>query len=493
MLQLRDGERDGELRHRLALGATGAISFLALVWVGSGGALLWHASSTATALPSLGDGVVSGLFVAGAACAAVVTWRRHSGPMTGWIVATGALVAAQALLITLIALRSAPWGPLSLGVLLAVALVGLAAVVGPLLGLHDAEHVLDDGFAIGLGMGMAAAGHLLLQVPLDSPPSTLLQLVIGVVALTHTAATVLVLRQHALSRPISWLLAATVLVVGAGLYIHAAALAGTGWVLAGSVTRAAAGATWLSIAWVTLRRALEEDRRRINTFQQLLTTTTRDQRERLHELRSTVAGLVSGSALLDSPEVSAETRQRLWCSVRRELDRMERLLSGHSEAATDIELDDALSLMLDLQRLKGRRVEFRSNGDVVHARFDALAEVVNILMDNAVTHGGTDSSLVEVVRRDEQTVDIMVTDYGRGIPAEERPQIFDWGRRGGQSPGEGIGLNLAQRLMTEDGGSLRLAEDQGVGSSFVISLPAARRSPENHLTREGDHAWLRSG
>ena len=54
--------------------------------------------------------------------------------------------------------------------------------------------------------------------------------------------------------------------------------------------------------------------------------------------------------------------------------------------------------------------------------------------------------------------------------------------------------------MSEDGGSLRLAEDQGVGSSFVISLPAARRSTENgtengieNRIAEDSHAWLRSG
>jgi signal transduction histidine kinase len=129
----------------------------------------------------------------------------------------------------------------------------------------------------------------------------------------------------------------------------------------------------------------------------------------------------------------------------------------------------------------------------VHARFDALAEVVNILMDNAATHGGTDASLVEVVRRDEETVDITVSDSGHGIPPEQRAEVFEWGRRGSTSSGEGIGLHLARRLMTEDGGSLRLADDQGSGSSFVISLPAARRSSENFSTVEDRRARLRSG
>ena len=280
--------------------------------------------------------------------------------------------------------------------------------------------------------------------------------------------------------------------VSAAVCFLALAWIGASGVFVAGATAAAGGAVWLCVGWVTVRRTLTEERRRFTSVQQVLASTTRDQRERMHELRSTVAGLVSGSALLDSPEVSPEARRRLLDSVRRELDRMDRLLSGHPVAPTDIDLDDALTLILDLQRLKGRHVEFRSNGDVVHARFDALAEVVNILMDNAATHGGSDASVVEVVRRDEETVDITVSDFGRGIPVDERAQVFEWGRRGSDSPGEGIGLHLARRLMTEDGGSLRLADQQGSGSSFVISLPAARRSSENFVTTEDRHAWLGS-
>ena len=46
------------------------------------------------------------------------------------------------------------------------------------------------------------------------------------------------------------------------------------------------------------------------------------------------------------------------------------------------------------------------------------------------------------------------------------------------SPGQGIGLNLARRLVAEQGGSLRLADEVERGSRFVITLPAARVSDE---------------
>ena len=483
------------------MGITGVVLFLVLVNIGPGGLLVWQLSAKETAaLPPLAEGLVGGVFGAGAACAAIATWRKHVDPKKTWVVGAGALVAGQSLLVTLIALEDVPpRGPVSLGLLLTAALVGLLAVTAPLLGLVRVAHVADDGVVIGLGMGLLAAGHLLLQFPLSPTPAVLMQVTIGVLAATHVAAVALVLGWRTVPSPTAALVVATVVVVEAGQLVSSVGLTGTAWDTATSLGRAAAGATWICLALVSVQRGLEEDRRRLNTFEHVLVATTRDQRERLHELRSTVAGLVTGSEMLDRADMPPDQRDRLWCSVRRELDRMDRLLSGKLGDATDIDLDEALSMILDLQRLKGRQVEFRSHGDVVRARFDALAEVVNILMDNAVNHGGTDRSVVEVVRRDEDTVDITVTDFGRGIPEEQKPKIFDWGKRGNDSTGEGIGLNVAQRLMTEDGGSLRLADTEGAaGSCFVISLPAARRSEENDLTMgdltmEDSGAWQRSG
>ena len=127
-------------------------------------------------------------------------------------------------------------------------------------------------------------------------------------------------------------------------------------------------------------------------------------------------------------------------------------------------------------------------GEVVRGRYDTLAEVMNILVDNAATHGGVERSTVEVARRDDDTVEITVSDKGRGIPPEQRALIFDWGGRRTDSPGEGIGLNLARRLVVEDGGALRLADHKGPGSSFVISLPAARR-PVDDLALESTRVW----
>ncbi|WP_139227560.1 sensor histidine kinase [Nocardioides alpinus] len=464
-----------------------------LAWTSWGG--VPPVSSTDAEARTLVAAVVSCVFVAGAVLAAVMGCRRHARAHEGWVVGVGALIAAQALLVTLPAIANPPpRATLELVALLVIGLVGLASVMGALTALPGARAVADDVFAVGLGMGLLAAGHLLLLIPQGAAASVPMQLLIGLLVLTQVAAAAIVVSQRVLVGLMTPLVVLTAVVLTA-LGVVVGLGRDTAWDTLVSLALAAVGAAWLAAAWQCLNRGVDRAAaRRDAEITEAQQATIRDQRERMHELRSTVAGLVNGSELLDHADISLEARLRLWESVRRELGRMQRLLSDESRPATPVDLDEALVLILELQRLKGRQVELHTTGDTVQARYDSLAEVVNILMDNAATHGGTDSSVVEVVRRDEETVDITVTDFGRGIPEQERQRIFEWGEHGDDSPGEGIGLHLAQRLVAQDGGSLRLAEAKGVGSSFVISLPAPRTSTENDLVDEDGHvSWRRSG
>ncbi|MFM6851850.1 MAG: sensor histidine kinase, partial [Terrabacter sp.] len=296
---------------------------------------------------------------------------------------------------------------------------------------------------------------------------------------------------HAGSQPAVWLLAATAAVLGTGELAHVLGWTDGAGVALVVLAQVAVGAAWLAAAQACRRHELDDGDAQVKAEVDLvLEASRREERERLHELRSTIAGLVNGSALLDNPALGDDARRHLCESVHRELERMQRLLTGEEQSSADIDVDEALQMVLDLQRLKGRRVELHTDGGTVRARYDALAEAVNILMDNAATHGGCRTSRVDVVHRDGGTVDITVSDDGRGIAEDQRERIFEWGHRGDDSPGQGIGLHVARRLVSEDGGSLRLAEARGTGSSFVISLPAPRCSPENETTDEESHvAW----
>ena len=105
-------------------------------------------------------------------------------------------------------------------------------------------------------------------------------------------------------------------------------------------------------------------------------------------------------------------------------------------------------------------------------RADDIAEVVNVLLENAAVHGGPDAVTVGVSSdSDGERVTVTVTDQGPGIPPELRERLFDWGVSRPDSPGQGIGLHVAADITHELGGRLELLPT-AVGAAFAVHLLA---------------------
>jgi len=94
----------------------------------------------------------------------------------------------------------------------------------------------------------------------------------------------------------------------------------------------------------------------------------------------------------------------------------------------------------------------------------AASQIVDVLLDNAIKHatGSVDVS----VRALEHAVTISVSDEGPGIT--DRSELFQ--RRPSAASGTGIGLALAQRLATVEGGRLRVTRTTP-GATFELTLP----------------------
>ena len=159
---------------------------------------------------------------------------------------------------------------------------------------------------------------------------------------------------------------------------------------------------------------------------------------------------------------------------------MQRLMEDRQVSdPTAVSLDETLDPLLETHRARGHQVLWHPTGHRVHARQDDVAEVVNILLENAAKHSGGDVSRLGVAPDGDDML-ISVTDSGPGIPARLHHQIFDWGVRGDASSGQGIGLYVARRLVSEQGGSLTVTTPPGSGTTFTIRLPAARTPEETH-------------
>jgi signal transduction histidine kinase len=83
---------------------------------------------------------------------------------------------------------------------------------------------------------------------------------------------------------------------------------------------------------------------------------------------------------------------------------------------------------------------------------------------------------------------ISVSDTGKGIPEADLPHVFDKFYRGASeanvasAAGVGLGLYLAQHIVGQLEGEIRVESKQGVGTTFTVRLPrdvAAEESEEN--------------
>jgi signal transduction histidine kinase len=106
---------------------------------------------------------------------------------------------------------------------------------------------------------------------------------------------------------------------------------------------------------------------------------------------------------------------------------------------------------------------------------DKLRQVLAHLVDNAVKYSPDGGRVTVAARRKSDTVEFQVVDEGVGIPESEHDRIFRKFYRADQERGgTGLGLFLAQGLVTAMGGRIRVESSEGEGSRFAFELPAAR-------------------
>ena len=84
-------------------------------------------------------------------------------------------------------------------------------------------------------------------------------------------------------------------------------------------------------------------------------------------------------------------------------------------------------------------------------------------------------------------------DQGLGIAAAEQGLIFEPFVRGEEAKarqirGSGLGLSLVKRIVEAHSGRISVTSTEGVGSTFVIALPAQRAAAADRTaTEEGTH------
>ncbi|MDA0947350.1 MAG: ATP-binding protein [Planctomycetota bacterium] len=118
------------------------------------------------------------------------------------------------------------------------------------------------------------------------------------------------------------------------------------------------------------------------------------------------------------------------------------------------------------------------NGSAVLGEEEALTQVVDNLLDNALKYTPKGGSVRVSLRAEAEHVHLTVRDTGIGIPPTDLERIFERfyrvdKARSRELGGTGLGLSIVKHLVTSLEGELAVTSEEGVGSEFTVTLNRA--------------------
>jgi signal transduction histidine kinase len=210
-----------------------------------------------------------------------------------------------------------------------------------------------------------------------------------------------------------------------------------------------------------------------------------------HELRTPIFSLGGFVELLEEEDPDPEARAKFVRTMRTQIDRLTKLTTDLLDLS---KLDaDAIELRRDLVHLgrlaervaaefrpaveeHGSQLEVDRTVDVeALGDADRLAQILRILIDNALTHTPQGTEIIISAQQANGSASVSVRDDGPGIDAHHRDRVFERFYTGDELGGSGLGLAIARELVMRMGGELDLFSHRG-RTEFTIRLPVAKEA-----------------
>ncbi len=204
-----------------------------------------------------------------------------------------------------------------------------------------------------------------------------------------------------------------------------------------------------------------------------------------HELRTPIFSIGGFVELLMDEDIDEETRGEFLWLIRDQIERLQKL----AVSLLDLSRIDAGSLELipepvDLSELArevadeftpavGRHhteLGFELPQEEVEAVCDRerVAQIVRILLDNALRHTPDGTSVTVSAARENGHAQLTVADSGPGVSSD---RVFERFYTGDAVRGSGLGLSIARELANRMSGTIELDSTPG-HTAFTLELPA---------------------
>ena len=214
-----------------------------------------------------------------------------------------------------------------------------------------------------------------------------------------------------------------------------------------------------------------------------------------HELRTPLAAvkgsittLMEAAAELDPAEM-----MQFFCIIRDQSDQMRYLIgdlldvarieTGTLSAApepSDVRMlvEEASKRFTSGGGAGNLQVEVAADLPLVMADKRRIIQVLSNLLSNAAGYSPDGATILVTATQDGVHVAVTVTDEGRGIPADQMPQLFRKFSRvhgadaGSGVDGSGLGLAICKGIVEAHGGRIWAESDgPGLGARFTFTLP----------------------
>lgn len=212
-----------------------------------------------------------------------------------------------------------------------------------------------------------------------------------------------------------------------------------------------------------------------------------------HELRTpltAIKGWAETISLEDNPEtmkkgmgVILNETDRLYHMVEELLD-FSRMQSGHftlQRQNMDIlaELEDALLVYSEKARREKMRIVYNEPEmlPVIYGDKNRIRQVFINIIDNAIKYSSAGGIITVEAKAENGNVEVSISDTGCGIKEVDLPKIkTKFFKANHTRRGSGIGLAVADEIMTMHGGSLEVDSKEGIGTTVTINLPVAGKN-----------------
>lgn len=234
-----------------------------------------------------------------------------------------------------------------------------------------------------------------------------------------------------------------------------------------------------------IRKLMDKEREAERTKNELITNVA-------HDLRTPLTSIIGYLELLaGNTQIPQEMQHKyieIACSKSRRLEKLIEDLFGftklnYGKIAMHIGQIDIVKLLEQLLEEaypnfeeKNLSYDLQSNvpAKIISADGNLLARLFDNLIGNAIKYGADGKRVLVKIHGEEDTVTVSVTNFGRVIPADELPLLFNKFYRVEQSRsattgGTGLGLAIAKEIVDMHGGTIRVASDLN-GTVFTVKL-----------------------